>query len=312
MSSSLAVALAPPEKSTHRVLWIYVIPFAVIHLSLLLAFVPQLFSWTGLVLIPLGNYVFCSIGIGLCYHRTLTHRSLVLPKRLEHFFAVLGVCSLQDSPLRWVTTHRMHHQSSDQQPDPHSPLVNFFWGHMGWMLVDNDSLNSTEAYIKYVPDLLRDRFYKRLERRHRWLWIYAAHTALFFLAGFVFDWIATGSAARGAQFGASLVLYGVLFRTIYSWHVTWAVNSAAHRWGYRSYETNDNSRNNWLVALATNGEGWHNNHHADQRCAAHGLRWWEVDVTYLTIRALERLGLARSVRSASRAGQEAEASVVNG
>jgi fatty-acid desaturase len=202
-----------------------------------------------------------------------------------------------------VTSHRMHHQFSDQRQDPHSPLVSFFWAHMGWMLYQNDSVDTVDAYVKYCPDLLTDRFYKRLERGYRWLWIYLAHALLFFAIGLAVEWIHTGSLARGAQFGASLVLWGVVIRTIYTWHVTWAVNSAAHRWGYRSHATNDASRNNWLVALATNGEGWHNNHHADQRSAAHGLAWWELDVTYLTIRLLERLGLADKVRHPRGASQ---------
>ena len=104
-----------------------------------------------------------------------------------------------------------------------------------------------------------------------------------------------GSWPAGVQFGLSLLLYGVVYRTLFSWHVTWGVNSLGHLWGYRNYQTDDNSRNNWFVALVSNGEGWHNNHHADQRSAAHGHRWWEFDVTYLTIRMLHLFGLARDV-----------------
>lgn len=288
--------LAKPAKATRRLKVSYAVAVAVFHVVALLAFVPALFSWTGVALVFLGNYVFCSIGIGLCYHRALTHRSLVLPKWLEHAFAILGVCALQDTPLQWVTTHRRHHQHSDQQEDPHSPRAGFFWSHMGWMLRENDSINTVEAYLKYTPDLLKDRFYKRLERRYRWLALYVAHALLFFAVGLVGDWIATGSFAAGVRFGASLFVWGVAVRTVYSWHVTFAVNSAAHRFGYRSHETPDGSRNNWLVALATNGEGWHNNHHAHQSSAAHGLRWWELDVTYLTICALKLVGLATNVR----------------
>ncbi|GAG40664.1 unnamed protein product, partial [marine sediment metagenome] len=151
------------------------------------------------------------------------------------------------------------------------------------------------AYERYARDLLRDPFYLRVERNMLWVGIYAAHAAIFFLAGFGFAWATTGSAAAGAQFGASLLVWGVLLRTVIGWHIAWSVNSITHMWGYRNYPTSDNSRNNWIVGLLSNGEGWHNNHHADQRSAAHGHKWWELDVTYLTIRAMAALGLAKDV-----------------
>jgi fatty-acid desaturase len=282
----------PSSADRGRILWPYLMAVVSYHLLLPLALVPWLFSWPGLLLIPLGNYLFCSLGIGACYHRLLTHRSYRCPRWLEHTFALLGICSLQDSPARWVMIHRLHHQYSDSQPDPHSPLVNWFWGHMGWLLVENRQLSKGSTYERYARDILQDRFYLRLERHHLWVWVYMAHTLLFYLVGLVAGRLLAGSWQAGVQFGLSLLLYGVVYRTLFSWHVTWGVNSLAHLWGYRNYETDDNSRNNWFFALATNGDGWHNNHHADPRCAAHGFhRWWELDVTYLTLRGLSRLGL---------------------
>ena len=284
-----------PEGVSGKVFWGYSIIFVLAHMTLLLAPVAWLFSWTGLILIFVGNYVFCSTGIGLCYHRTLTHRGLELPKWLEHTFAVLGVCSLMESPARWIAVHRMHHQYSDQQPDPHSPLAGFFWGHVNWLLTDNAKLNTIEMYDTYARDIMRDPFYYRLERNFLWVWIYVAHAFLFYLAGLIIGIATTGQLMGGVQFGLSLLLWGVIYRTLYTWHITWAVNSVSHIWGYRNYDTRDNSRNNWLVALTTNGEGWHNNHHAYPRCAAHGHKWWELDVTYGTIRLLKWLGLAKDV-----------------
>ena len=108
-------------------------------------------------------------------------------------------------------------------------------------------------------------------------------------------WPTGGSLAAGVQFGLSLMVWGVFVRTVLTWHITWSVNSVTHVWGYRNYETDDNSRNNILVGLWSNGEGWHNNHHADQRAAAHGHKWWEFDVTWITIRALETVGLVKNV-----------------
>ena len=286
----------PDTADRGRILWPYVIAVAGFHALLALAFVPWLFSWTGLLLIPLGNYLFCSLGIGAGYHRLLTHRSYRCPKWLEHTLAVLGVCSLQDSPARWVMIHRLHHQHSDKQPDPHSPLVNWFWGHVGWLLVENRQLAKMATYERYARDILQDPFYLRLERGYLWVWLYVGHAVLFYLIGLVAGLLTTGTVLGGVQFGLSLLLYGVIYRTIYAWHVTWGVNSLAHMWGYRNYETNENSRNNWFFALATNGDGWHNNHHADPRSAAHGChRWWEIDVTYLTIRCFQLVGLASDV-----------------
>src|SRR5437899_3036907 len=289
--------IARPETVDRgRVIWPYAVAVAGFHLLLPLAFVPWLFSWTGLLLVPLGNYLFCSLGIGAGFHRLLTHRSYRCPKWLEHVFAVLGVCSLQDSPARWVMVHRLHHQHSDRRPDPHSPLVTWFWGHVGWLLVENRQLSKMTTYERYARDILQDPFYLRLERGHLWIWVYVAHALPFYLIGLAVGWATTGGYLGGVQFGLSLLLYGVVYRTIYARHITWAVNSLAHLWGYRNYETDENSRNNWLIALATNGDGWHNNHHADPRCAAHVFhRWWELDVTYLTLRCLQAVGLVWDV-----------------
>lgn len=286
---------APATINRHRILWWYVIPFIGFHLLLPLAFVPWLFSWTGLVMVPLGNYIFCSMGIGACYHRLLTHHGYRCPKWFEHTLALLGVCCLQDTPARWVAIHRLHHKYSDEQPDPHSPWVSLFWGHMGWLLVENRELSSLATYEKYARDILEDPFYLRMERYGLWGWIFAIHAGLFFLAGLAIGWVTTGLYMGGVQFGLSLLLWAVIFRTIYTWHVTWAINSFAHRFGYTNYDTGENSRNNWLFALATNGEGWHNNHHADPRSAKHGHRWWELDVTYLTLRCLEAIGLVQDL-----------------
>ncbi|MGF1578476.1 MAG: acyl-CoA desaturase [Gemmataceae bacterium] len=273
-----------------------VVGFLLFHLLLPLAFLPWLFSWVGVISVFLGNYIFCSVGIGLCYHRALCHQSLRLPKWLERSLAVLGVCSLQDSPCYWVALHRLHHKYSDEIADPHSPVKNFFWGHTGWVLFKRSDRPRGEVCRKYVPDLLRDPFYAGLEKHNAWGWVFIAHAILYFLIAFLIG-LAWTDLMGGLQFGLSMFVWGVIVRVVYTWHITWAVNSICHMWGYRNYKTTDNSRNNWLIALATNGEGWHNNHHADQRSAAHGHRWWELDVTYLTIRFLKMLGLATAVVS---------------
>ena len=292
LSSRLSM---PAEVDRHKILWPYLVGVTFVHVAALLAFVPWFFSWTGVALAFAGLYVFGTLGINLCYHRLLTHRSFDCPKWLEHTFAWLGVFCLQDTPARWVAIHRLHHQYSDEQPDPHSPLVTFFWGHMGWLFVENRTLGKLSTYDRYARDVLKDPFYFIFERNVGWVWMNVLHWLAFYLVGFVIGWLSTGQLLGGVQFGMSLLVWGVFVRTVAVWHITWSVNSLTHMWGYRNYETDENSRNNWFVGLVSNGEGWHNNHHADQRSAAHGHRWWELDVTYLTIAALRAVGLATNV-----------------
>jgi fatty-acid desaturase len=265
----------------------------------LLALVPWFFSWTGVALAVLGLYVFGTLGIGLGFHRLLTHRGIVCPKWLEHTFAVLGVCCMQDTPARWVATHRRHHEHADQQSDPHSPLVHLLWGHMGWLIFKNRELTRLGLANRYAKDILRDSFYARLERKDLWLAIVAASWVIFFLGGVSTQLLLGAPAIDALQFGLSVLVWGVFVRTVVVWHITWSVNSIAHVWGYRNYDTDESSRNNVIVALLSSGEGWHNNHHADPRSARHGHLWWELDVTWLTIRLLARLGLASKVMSPS-------------
>ena len=285
----------PAAVDRSRIVWSYAITVGVYHLLALLALLPWAFSWTGVALTVLGVYVFGGIGINLCYHRLLTHRGMLCPKWLEHSFAVIGLCCMQDTPARWVAVHRRHHQFSDLQDDPHSPLVNFFWGHVGWMLVENRDLARLGIYDRYAKDILRDPFYRRLERTLLYPTIIVASWAVFFLGGTVAALLGGDNLGQAAQFGTSVLIWGVFVRTVAVWHITWSVNSLAHMWGYQNYETNDASRNNWFVAVLTSGEGWHNNHHADPRAVSHGHRWWELDLIFGVVWLLERLGLARDV-----------------
>jgi fatty-acid desaturase len=285
----------PAAVDRHRIIWSYAITVGVYHLLAALALLPWLFSWTGVVLAILGLYVFGTLGINLCYHRLLTHRGLTCPRWLEHGFAILGVCCMQDTPARWVAVHRRHHEHADRQDDPHSPLVDFFWGHVGWMLVENRDLVRLSIYDRYAKDILRNPFYRRMERSLLYPAINLGSWAIFFLGGFAATRLAGGTAAEAAQFGASLLVWGVFVRTVVVWHITWSVNSAAHLWGYRTYDTGEQSRNNWIVAILTNGEGWHNNHHADPRSARHGHRRSEIDIVFGTVRLLEAVGLATNI-----------------
>jgi stearoyl-CoA desaturase (delta-9 desaturase) len=285
----------PATVRRRRLIWPYFGAFVFFHTAALLAFLPWLFNWASVAVCVAGFYVFGTLGINLCYHRLLTHRSFKCPRWLEYFFAILGVCCLQDTPARWVAVHRRHHQHSDEQPDPHSPLVSFFWGHMDWLVRSNTDLERMELYEHFAKDILRERFYFKLERNLMWVWINLAQWFVFYFDGFAIGWVTGETWMDGVQFGLSLLVWGVFVRTVCVWHITWSVNSLAHLWGYRNYETDENSRNNIFVGLVSNGEGWHNNHHAQPRAAAHGHKWWEFDVTWITIWALKQVALAWDV-----------------
>lgn len=285
----------PAGVDRRRIIWPVLLVIVGVHAAAALAAVPWLFTWSGLGLALAGTYIFGTLGINLCYHRLLTHRGFACARAVEHALAVLGACCLQGAPASWVAHHRLHHQHADEQPDPHSPLVNFLWGHVGWLVVHNADLAYATKFDRYCRDICRDRFYLWLEKRARWLIVHALHAAAIAGAGFAAGWAWSGSWAEGVRVGASWLVWGVLVRTVTVWHITWSVNSVTHLWGSRRYETGENSRNNWVVALISNGEGWHNNHHADPRSAAHGHRWWEIDVTYWTVRAMRAVGLAWDV-----------------
>jgi len=287
--------LLPDTVVRGNVRWRYALPIVAVHVLAMAAFIPWLFSWTGLIVMLVGVHAFGQ-GITLCYHRLLTHRSARVPRWLEYFFVVMALCCMQDTPGKWVATHRHHHHHSDRQPDAHSPLVNFFWSHVGWLLLHNGSTHNIDAYWKFAPDIFRDPFYLRLERGLLWVWIYIAHAALFFAVGLAIGGI-MGGLHEGIRFGLSLLVWGVIVRTVVVWHITWSVNSLTHLFGYASYATGDRSRNNWFVALITVGEGWHNNHHHDPASGSNQHRWWELDITYYEIKLLEKMGLATHVIS---------------
>lgn len=285
----------PSRASWKRIRWNVALAILGVHLLALFAAMPWLFSWSGVALAIIGLYLFGMLGINIGFHRLLTHRSFKTPRWLERCFALLGVCCLEGSPPAWVAHHRLHHQHSDHEEDPHSPIVAFLWSHIGWMLVHDPSVDCPKMRQRYAMDLWKDKFYAGLDRHGKWLVVYVAHAALFFLGGCVFAMSFGHEGADVIRLGLSWVVWGVIVRTVLVWHITWSVNSLTHMSGYRNYETNENSRNNWLVAILAHGEGWHNNHHADQRSAAHGHRWWEFDITYLTILALKSVGLAHSI-----------------
>ncbi len=262
--------------------WSVVIGIGGMHVLALAAFIPGMFSLSGLLIGLVLVWLTAGVGITLCYHRLLTHRSFKTPKWFEYMLTVCGCLAWQGGPVTWVGVHRLHHKHSDADMDPHSPRHGFTWGHILWTLHDKlEGINGHDA----AKDLLRDNGLRLLDK---YFWV-----PQFVLGALL---IAVGYAFGGRQLAMSWVVWAVAVRTVFVYHGTWFVNSAAHTWGYQNYEeTGEKSTNLWWVALWSFGEGWHNNHHAHPRSAAHGLRWFELDPTYWTIKALSWVGLAHTI-----------------
>jgi stearoyl-CoA desaturase (delta-9 desaturase) len=258
--------------------WPTTIILVLIHIGALAAFF--FFSWKALIATVFLYWVATGLGISMGYHRLHTHRSYKVPRWMEYFFAVCGTLTLEGGPIFWTAIHRIHHQRSDQPGDPHSPREGAWWAHVGWILVGETKHNNTMLLGKYAPDLAKDPFYVWLNDYH---WVpNVALAALLYLVG-----------------GLPFLLWAGFFRIVFGLHATWLVNSATHMWGGRRFATRDDSRNNWWVALISFGEGWHNNHHAHPTSARHGLAWYEFDPSWLQIKLLKALGLAKSIQVAS-------------
>ncbi|WNZ27095.1 acyl-CoA desaturase [Leptolyngbya sp. NK1-12] len=255
--------------------WTSISVFVAVHALALLA--PWFFSWSALGVTIFLHWLLGSIGICLGYHRLLTHRSLQVPKALEYAIALIGAAALQGGPIFWVAGHRRHHiYTEDLDKDPYSAKRGFWWSHMGWLLYKRPEFFDYESNRQFAPDLARDGFYRWLDRYFLLLQIPLA-IGLYLLGGW------------------SFVIYGVFVRTVLLWHSTWLINSASHITGYRTHDSDDNSRNLWWAAILTYGEGWHNNHHAYPNVAKAGWQWWEIDMTWWVILVLQRMGLAQRI-----------------
>ncbi len=265
--------------------WLTTIVLVLFHIGAVAALF--MFSWRSFIVAAVLYWITVGFGISLGYHRLHTHRSYVAPRFWEYLLALFGTLTLEGGPIFWVATHRVHHSRSDQPGDPHSPRDGAFWSHMGWILLGESKHADTRAMAKYTPDLARHRFYVWLNNYH-WLPMVALGIVL----------LAIG--------GLPLMLWGTCLRVVVGLHATWLVNSASHLWGSRRFQTGDDSRNNWWVALLTFGEGWHNNHHAHPTSARHGLAWYELDISWITLHVLRFLRLAKNVRVAKISSAMAE------
>lgn len=238
-------------------------------------------SWPAIITAVILSWVGGSLGIGMGWHRLMTHRGYKVPKVIEYFLIFCGSLALEGGPIQWATTHRIHHAHTDKEGDPHTPRDGRWWAHIGWILTPPPQILDQRRLQRYAPDLMNQRFYRWLNRFY--------YVPLIMLA-----------VALLAVGGWRVMLWGIFLRVTVGLHFTWLVNSATHIWGRRRFETTDDSRNNWWVALLSFGEGWHNNHHAHPRAARHGLTWYEIDVNWYGIRVLQFLGLAKRIQLISK------------
>jgi stearoyl-CoA desaturase (delta-9 desaturase) len=211
------------------------------------------FSWSALIVFFVLLCITAGPGIGVGYHRLLTHRAFQTPKWFEYFMVTLGSLSMESGPIQWVATHRIHHGHTDEPGgDPHTPREGLWWSHLGWILRGRAQRHDQATLQRYVPDLLKDRYYVWLSK-----YFYVPQIVL--------------GVILFAIGGIPWVVWGVALRVTVGLHFTWFVNSVTHVWGYRHFNTGDDSTNNWWVAVVAFGEGWHNNHHAFPSSARHGL-----------------------------------------
>lgn len=272
MPNTLAERLAEHARTGN---WITKFFMAAFHIGAVIALFN--FSWQGLIAASVLWWITGGLGIGLAYHRLLTHRSFKTPKWLEYTLTTFATMALEGGPIFWVATHRKHHKFTDKAGDPHSPRDGKWWSHMGWILGGTAMHQSTSELAAQVPDLARDKFHVWISKYH---WV--PLTALGFTILAIWGW--------------DMVLWAIFFRVTVGLHCTWFVNSVNHIWGSRRFNTDEDSTNNFWVALVTFGEGWHNNHHAHAQSARHGFRWWEIDINWYCIKTLGLLGLARDIK----------------
>ncbi|KAL7617228.1 hypothetical protein Lser_V15G04351 [Lactuca serriola] len=248
--------------------------FLFVHILAL--FAPFTFTWDSFFIAFIGYLLTGILGITLSYHRLLSHHSLKLPKWLEYTFVYFGVLAAQRDPISWVSAHRYHHQYVDTNKDTHSPINGFWFSHMGWLL---DSGYMVEKYAdrKNAEDLKKQTFYIIMQKTYM-LHLYGCGAILYACGGFPY------------------LVWGMGVRIVWLYHATFMLNSVCHIWGYQAWNTGDLSKNNWWVALLVFGEGWHNNHHAFEYSARHGLEWWQIDITWYVIWFLEAIGIATNVK----------------
>lgn len=267
-----------------RVDWLRVLPFVLLHLGCLGVI------WVGVspvaVAVAALLYAVRMFAITAFYHRYFSHRTFRTSRAMQLVFALVGAASVQRGPLWWAAHHRHHHRHADTQHDAHSPRHGFWHSHMGWFL----TRRAFATDLSRVPDLARYPELRWLDRFD--VTVPLAMAVGLYALGEILERVAPGLGTSGPQ----LLVWGFFISTVVLFHATVTINSLAHRFGSRRFDTADDSRNNLWLALLTFGEGWHNNHHFYAGSARQGFRWWEIDLTWYGLRLLAALGLVHDLK----------------
>jgi stearoyl-CoA desaturase (delta-9 desaturase) len=278
-------ACADDDASADRIDWLRASPFVAMHLACLAVF------WVGVsavaLWVALGLYAIRMFALTGFYHRYFSHRTFRTSRAVQFLFALIGASCVQRGPLWWAAHHRNHHRHADTARDPHSPSVHgFLWSHVGWFL----TARGFRTDWSRIPDLAR---YPEL----RWLDRYDTVVpvllgAALYALGALLERFAPQLGTSGGQ----MLVWGFFVSTVVLFHATVTINSLAHRFGRRRFQTADDSRNNAWLALITFGEGWHNNHHFFPGTVRQGFRWWEVDLTWYGLRLMALFGLVHGLK----------------
>ena len=273
------------DNNPEKIEFLRILPFILLHLACFTVFFVG-FSATALIIAVL-LYALRMFAITGFYHRYFAHKAFKTSRFVQFIFAFMAASSAQRGPLWWASHHRHHHANSDKPDDSHSPVQRgFFWSHISWFLT-NKNFNSKNERVK---DLL---VYPELKFLDRFDVIAPLFLAVSLYAlGAALEIYAPHLQTSGLQ----LLVWGFAISTVVLYHMTFTVNSLAHVWGKRRFNTSDQSRNNSLIALLTLGEGWHNNHHHFPSAARQGFYWWEIDLTYYGLKILSALGLIWDLR----------------
>jgi len=279
-----------PATLPSKVNWQRTLPFIFLHLGCL-AVIWVGFSWISAVA-AIFLYLIRMFAITGFYHRYFSHKTFKTSRAGQFIFAVIGNSSMQRGPLWWAATHRHHHKHSDHEEDIHSPVVSgFLWSHIGWLT----SMKNFPTAYKSIPDLSK---YPELVFLNRYdQTVPFAYGILMLIVGFTLEKLFPASGVTMGQF----FIWTFFISTTVLLHGTLFINSLAHVWGKRRYDTSDDSRNSWLLTFITLGEGWHNNHHRYPHSVRQGFRWWELDFTYYGLKLLSFTGLIWDLRPVPRA-----------
>ncbi len=265
-------AVPVSDSKLDRPRWFQNLPFWGVHVAAVAGAISVGWSWAAFWWL-VGGYAVRMFGITAGFHRYFSHRTFKTSRCFQFVLAFMGLTAAQQGPLWWAAHHRNHHKYSDEPEDIHSPRQRgFIWSHMQWFLASRHKktdIDRIKDFARY-PEL---RFFERMDL----VFVVALGFVMYF------------------AFGSVALFWGFFVPIVLAWHFTFCINSLAHVWGNRRYETTDDSRNNALLAVLTFGEGWHNNHHHYQRSARQGFFWWEIDVSYYVLKLLEKLRIVWDV-----------------